>query len=181
MVTAKTGCHLWVRGKPGLKARCSVCYRRIATVGTISTFGLKLVFDNGPEMMHKLTSSPATVGPSPEKVTFRPPLRGISTPEPRIFEDTSYAGRLTSKLRPGIIFYLGMGHTENIRVQAHRSKLFLPCESCLLSFMIRKTWQILRNKSAECVSFFRFQLVSHVVRLVMIAKITFPNRKVIVK
>ena len=31
MVTAKTGCHLWVRGKPELKARCSVCYRRIAS------------------------------------------------------------------------------------------------------------------------------------------------------
>ena len=45
-------------------------------VGTISTFGLMLVFDNGPEMRGKLTSSPATVGPSPEKVTFQPPLWG---------------------------------------------------------------------------------------------------------
>ena len=76
MVTAKTGCHSWVRGKPGLKARCSACYRRIATVGTISIFGLKLVFDNGPEMRSKLTSSPVTVWPRPEKVTFKPPLQG---------------------------------------------------------------------------------------------------------
>jgi len=36
----------------------------------------KLVFDNGPEMRGKLTSSPATLGPSIEKVTFRQPLRG---------------------------------------------------------------------------------------------------------
>ena len=31
----------------------------------------------------------------------QPLLRGISTPGPRVFENTSYAGRLTSKLRPG--------------------------------------------------------------------------------
>jgi len=37
---------------------------------------LSLFSTNGPEMRGKLTSSPATVGPSPEKVTFRQLFRG---------------------------------------------------------------------------------------------------------
>jgi len=75
MVIAKTGYHLWVRAKLVLTARCSACYRRIVTAGTTSTFALELVFDDGSEMRGKPTSSPATVGPRPEKLTFRPPLR----------------------------------------------------------------------------------------------------------
>ena len=70
MVIAKTG-HFWARAKPVLKARCSAGYRRIAATGTISTFGLKLVVDNGPEMRGNSTSSPAIVGPSPKRVGFR--------------------------------------------------------------------------------------------------------------
>jgi len=108
MLIAKTHCHLWVRAKPRLKARCSACYRRIATSCTISTFGLELVFNNGPEMRGKLTSSPATVWPSPENVTFRGRSGGISMPELRIFEDIFYAGRLKSKRHPGIIFGLSL-------------------------------------------------------------------------
>jgi len=69
MVIAKAG-HFWARAKPVLKARCSASYRRIATTGTISTFGLKLVVDNGPEMRGNATSSPAIVGQSPEKSRF---------------------------------------------------------------------------------------------------------------
>jgi len=75
MVIGKTGGRIWARAKPVLKARCSACYGRIATTGTISTFGLELVFDNGPEMLGKRISSPAIVGPSPEKVTFRPQIQ----------------------------------------------------------------------------------------------------------
>ena len=75
MVIAKTG-QFWARAKPVLKARCSAGYRRNATTGTISTFGLELFFDNGPEMRVKPTSSPATVGPSPKKVTFRRQIQG---------------------------------------------------------------------------------------------------------
>jgi len=71
MVIAKTGGRLWARAKPVLKARRNAGYRRIATTGTISTFGLELVFDNGSERMGKPTSSPAIVGPSPKRVTFR--------------------------------------------------------------------------------------------------------------
>jgi len=69
MVIAKTG-HFWARAKPVLKARCSAGYGRIATTGTISTFGLKLVVDNGPEMRGNSTSSLAIVGPSSEKSRF---------------------------------------------------------------------------------------------------------------
>jgi len=59
-------------------------------------------------MRGKLTSSPATVGPSPENVTFRGRSGGVSMPEPRIFEDIFYAGRLKSKRHPGIIFGLSL-------------------------------------------------------------------------
>jgi len=69
MVIAKTG-HFWARAKLVLKARYSAGYWRIATTGTISTFALKLIVDNGPEMRGNSTSSPAIVGPSPEKSRF---------------------------------------------------------------------------------------------------------------
>ena len=62
-------------------------------------------------MMGNSTFSPAIVGPSPKKVTFRRQIQGISMPELRIFEDISYTGRLTWELRPGIIFDLGVRHS----------------------------------------------------------------------
>jgi len=141
MVRAKTGCHLWVRAKPGLKARCSACYRRIATVGTISTFGLKLVFDNGPEMRGKLTSTSATLGPSPEKVTFRPPLRGHFHTWASYFRRYSLCWPAHIETSPRDNFWSGVATKMEFAVNYSKRNFYLSSQQFALLF--KKTEKIL--------------------------------------